>query len=352
MQLKKIINSTECLKENNTFLKLENLSVGYSKKTILADINLSADWGELIAIIGRNGIGKSTLMRTLARLQPELSGEILLAGKPLNIYTRNELAEKMSIVSTESPSVSHLTVRQLVAFGRFPYTNWIGKLTEKDISVINESMQLVGISHLADKNIYEISDGEKQRAMIARTLAQDTDLILLDEPTAFLDMPNKYEVIQLMHQLTRKKGKTIIFSTHDLNIAIHEADKFWLMINDQIFEGAPEDLIINKRLSGLFKGTGVQFDDHKGEFKIKKENHSRIYLNGEGKNIFWIRKALERIGYQVDISGSDFPDPDHAYISLEKNTGHWILKQNEQEMTFDSIYALSRFLSDHHHPVR
>ena len=326
------------------FLSLSNLSVGYRNRTILHHLNLSADECELVALIGRNGAGKSTLIRTIARLQPALSGGATIASKPLDQYTRTELAGLLSFVSTEPVNISHLTVRQLVSFGRFPHTNWIGKLTTEDIALVEEAMHLVGITSLGDCNLYEISDGERQRAMIARTLAQNTKLILLDEPTAFLDMSNKYEVIHLLHHLTRTKGKTILFSTHDLNIAMQKADKLWLMAGNSLYEGAPEDLVLNQQFARVFEGSKLHFDDSKGEFNIQRMDMQTITLAGDGKVCIWTQKALERLGFEVQkTDGKNLAD----IVVSDGNPTVWTLKLREQEINFSSIYELSRYLSLH-----
>jgi iron complex transport system ATP-binding protein len=323
-------------------VRLNNLSVGYRRRVVLGNLNLSAAECELVALIGRNGAGKSTLIRTIARLQPVISGEVVLAGKPLVEYSRNELAGLLSIVSTDPVGVSHLTVRQLVSFGRFPHTNWIGKLTAEDVALVEEAMQLVGITSLGDKNLHEISDGERQRAMIARTLAQDTGLILLDEPTAFLDMPNKYEVVHLLHRLTRTKRKTILFSTHDLNIAIQEADKLWLMIDGKLYEGAPEDMVLNQQFARVFEGTKLHFDDRKGEFNIRRMDIKQITLSGEGKTFFWTKKALERLGYSVRKEENKHL----ADVSVSEGIPTlWTLNLREKQLPFNSIYELSKYLS-------
>jgi len=309
---------------------------------VLGNLNLSATECELVALIGRNGAGKSTLLRTIARLQPATSGEVMLAGKPLGQYSRNELAGLLSMVSTEPVSVSHLTVRQLVSFGRFPHTNWIGKLTAKDIELVEEAMQLTGITSLGEKNLHEISDGERQRAMIARTLAQDTTLILLDEPTAFLDMPNKYEVVHLLHRLTRSKRKTILFATHDLNIAMQEADKLWLMIDGSLHEGAPEDLVLNHQFARVFGETKLHFDDRKGEFNIRRMDTQPITLAGKGKAFFWTKKALERLGYTIRKEENEH----HADVVVSEGTPFsWTCNLREGKFSFNSIYELSKYLS-------
>ena len=324
-------------------MNITGLSIGYTHRPVLSDLNLSASEGELVALVGRNGVGKSTLIRTIARLQPAISGNISIDGKPLSKYQGKDLAGLLSIVSTETVGISHLTVRQLVAYGRFPYTNWIGRMTEEDTVAVKDAMQLVGISHLADKNLYETSDGERQRAMIARSLAQDTAIILLDEPTAFLDMPTKYEVIRLLHRMTREKRKTIIFSTHDLNIAMHEADKLWLTVGDRLYEGAPEDLVLCGQFERVFEGTGLQFDDNKGEFSIRRVDTHPVRLTGNGKNHFWTREALERTGYTVDNRMTDNPDIISIIIS-ETLPVYWTLTSHGHNKRFDSIYDMIQYL--------
>ena len=319
-------------------VRIKNLSVGYRGRVVLGNLNLSADECELVALIGRNGAGKSTLMKTIARLQPVLSGEITIAGKSLKHYSRSELAELLSFVSTETVNVSHLTVQQLVSFGRFPYTNWIGKLTTKDVALVEEAMQLTGISAFGNKNLLEISDGERQRAMIARTLAQDTNLILLDEPTAFLDMPNKYEIVNLLQRLTRTKRKTILFSTHDLNIAMLEADKLWLMIDGELYEGSPEDLALNQQLTRMFEGTKLNFDDNKGEFNIKRNEMKQITVAGEGKTFFWTKKALERMGFEVQKNENE----KKSDIIITETS--WIFNRCDKPLKFNSIYELTKNL--------
>ena len=327
--------------EIQMFLSLSNLSVGYRNHVVLSNLNLSAAECELVALIGRNGAGKSTLMRTIARLQPAISGEVIIAGKLLGRYSRNELAGMLSIVSTDPAGASHLTVRQLVSFGRFPYTNWIGKLTAEDIVLVEEAMQLTGVTSLENKRLHEISDGERQRAMIARTMAQDTGLILLDEPTAFLDMPNKYEVVYLLHRLTRTKRKTILFSTHDLNIAMQAADKLWLMIDGDLYEGAPEDMVLNHQLARVFEGTKLHFDDRKGEFNIRRKDTQQITLAGEGKSFFWTKKALERLGFSVRKED----DEQQANVTISEGASVlWTVFLHGNRITFSSIYDLSKYL--------
>ena len=319
------------------FLTLSHLSVGYKGRTLFDNLNLSVAESELVALIGRNGVGKSTLMRTISRFQPMIAGDIIINHKSLKQYSRNELSNLVSIVSTESVGGAHLSVQQLVAFGRFPYTNWIGRLTEQDKESVHEAMSQVGILHLARKNLHEISDGERQRAMIARTLAQDTKIILLDEPTAFLDMPNKYEMIHLLFQLTRQRKKTIIFSTHDLDIAMQKADKLWLMVGQELREGAPEDLVLNGSIESIFNGTNLFFDD-KGIFRMQQASLVPVQLTGQGKAFLWTKKALERKGFFI----SNNADSQYKIVISESSPTDWTLYKDGIRNKFHSLYELSR----------
>jgi len=235
------INLTEILSLNS--LKIGYVS-GNNKKVLLPPLNACAKNGELIAVIGRNGIGKSTLLRTLAGLQPSLGGEIIFNGKNITGYSRIDLAQNVSYISTEIVRVSNMSVYDLVALGRFPHTNWLGKINKENHEAIMDALNKTSMSGFCDRFVSELSDGERQRAMIARILAQDTGLMIMDEPTAFLDIGSKFEILNLMHLLSQKYGKTIIFSTHDLHMAISQSDKIWLVLNNGLIGGAPEDLMI------------------------------------------------------------------------------------------------------------
>lgn len=283
-------------------ISLEDLTIGYSGKTnnkILSNLNLKASTGNLIALIGENGSGKSTLLKTILRLQNELSGKIKLFNQQLKSYSLNNLAKTISYVSTEIISVQNLSVFNLVALGRFPYTNWLGKLNKEDIEMIHNSLEQVGMQQYLNKNINEISDGERQRILIARTLAQDTPITILDEPTSFLDLPNKFEIINLLHQLTKENSKTIIFSTHDLSIALQEADLLWLIDDENIIEGAPEDLILEGQFSKIFENTKLNFNLDNGEFAIERKFKNSISLKGDGQEYYWTQKALKRYGFKI-----------------------------------------------------
>jgi iron complex transport system ATP-binding protein len=255
----------------NTILHTENLSIGYPKQTqpIASSIDMELKQGKLIALIGANGIGKSTLLRTLTGIQKPLSGNIRLLQKSLGSYSQAELAKQLSVVLTEKLPPSNLTVFELVALGRQPYTNWIGTLSAEDISKTNEMIALTQIGDFASKKHYEISDGQLQKVLIARALAQDTPLIILDEPTTHLDLLHKVSLFRLLRKLTRETGKCILFSTHDIDLAIELTDEMIVMTPEKTVQGAPSALIEQGIFDNLFKDEHLEFDIKKGKFVFK-----------------------------------------------------------------------------------
>jgi len=259
--------------ENKIILKTENLSIGYTNpkqvNCIVADIHLTLKKGKLIALIGANGIGKSTLLRTITGIQKPLLGDLFLNEKPLNQIEPLALAQQMSLVLTEKLPPSNLTVYELIALGRQPYTNWIGKLSETDKQKINEAIALTQVNDLLDKKHYEISDGQLQIVLIARALAQDTDLIILDEPTTHLDLMHKVSLFRLLKKLTQETQKCILFSTHDIDMAIQLSDEMIVMTPGKCIQNEPCELITQGAFSTLFEDEHIVFDGEKGKFVIK-----------------------------------------------------------------------------------
>lgn len=222
-----------------------------------------------MALIGINGVGKSTLLRSLSGIQEPLQGEIFIAGEPLGSITSGKFAELVSIVLTEQPISKNLSVFELIALGRQPYTNWIGTLTTNDLNHIKESMQLVDIENLQNKKCYELSDGQLQKALIARAIAQDTPLVILDEPTTHLDIYHQAKVFKLLKSLTLKTKKSILFATHEINLALQLCDRIILMQKNKVVSGTPNDLIEGDLLSQLFPSDLIIFDKISNSFKIK-----------------------------------------------------------------------------------
>lgn len=280
---------------------LRHLAIGYRgqhrTKTVATGIDTAIYSGELTCLLGTNGVGKSTLLRTLSAFQPPLEGEILVQDKPLRKFKDKELATVISVVLTEKCDIRNMTVRELVGMGRSPYTGFWGKLGSEDHRLVEEAIDLVGIRPLAERMLHTLSDGERQKAMIAKALAQHTPVIFLDEPTAFLDFPSKVDIMQLLHQLTRETGKTIFLSTHDLELALQIADKIWLMDrNKGIVTGTPEDLALDGSLGSFFASKGIAFDMETGLFRITNNYRCQVRLTGHGYKYSLVRKALQRNG--------------------------------------------------------
>lgn len=207
-------------------ITLEQLSVGYKGfPPVVSNINVEIKSGELTCLIGSNGIGKSTLLKTLTGFLPKLSGRLLLDGRDINMLSQRERAKYISIVLTYKSDVQNLSVTEMVGMGRMPYTGFWGKLNANDQTIVAEAIEMVGIKHLKNRMIQTLSDGERQKVMIAKALAQQTPVILLDEPTSFLDFPSKVEMLQLLHRLAKETNKVVFLSTHDLELALRIADR-------------------------------------------------------------------------------------------------------------------------------
>lgn len=257
----------------NNILTTSQLSIGYSSKketvTIGENLSLNLQAGKLIALIGANGIGKSTLLRTITGIQKPLKGTVLLNNSNIANYKPSELAQNLSMVLTEKLPPSNLTVFELVALGRQPYTNWIGSLSDDDIQIVQEAMAQTQIEHLSQKKHYEISDGQLQKVLIARALAQDTPLIVLDEPTTHLDLLHKVSLLKLLKKLTHETGKCILFSTHDIDMAIQLSDEMIIMTPEIVVQDEPCNLISRGIFDIIFKDENLFFDREKGKFTFK-----------------------------------------------------------------------------------
>jgi iron complex transport system ATP-binding protein len=292
------------MKNKQRTIEIKDLSIGYTSKKntkVVADgINTTIFSGELTCLLGANGIGKSTLLRTLTVFLPKLSGNIYIQGKNIEQYPEKELATLVSVVLTEKFDIKNMTARELIGLGRSPYTGFWGTLGKEDNRSIDHAISLVKIENLSRRMVHTLSDGERQKVMIAKALAQETPIILLDEPTAFLDFPSKVEIMQLLHQLSRKTDKTIFLSTHDLELALQIADKIWLMDKENgIRTGTPEDLSLNGSLSNFFARKGILFDQDTGLFRVENDFDREIQLIGHGSRYTMIRKALSRNGIKT-----------------------------------------------------
>lgn len=284
------------MERGQTILKAADLIIGYKEKEVLSGLDLHLKSGELTCLLGPNGAGKSTLIRTLTGIQKPLDGEVYLNGRLIQDFSQREIAHQLSLVLTDRAATGNLTAYALVSLGRFPYTSWMGKLNDTDKQLIQWAMEVTGTLQFANRHIGELSDGEKQKVMIARALVQDTDIIILDEPTAHLDSPNRIEIFHLLRELTLNTAKTILISTHEIDMAIEHSDNMWLVMPDMnITTGLPEDLILNASLETAFGSKQLSFDYLRGRFTRNREHTApTINITGNPAHIKWTQNALNR----------------------------------------------------------
>lgn len=237
----------------NEVLKTQNLSIGYNGKPLMSDINVALNQGDIVALAGPNGAGKTTLFKTLTANIKPISGEVILMGKPLSEYNATERASLFSLVLTDKPDDMFLKVFDIVAAGRYPHLGLLAKLKDNDEMMLMQSLDIVGITALAERNFISLSDGEKQKVMIAKALAQDTPIIFMDEPAAFLDYPSKIELMHLMKRLSREQNKTILFSSHDLELLLRYSDQMWVVAPEKPLKvDTPKNLIDNGIIDEYF----------------------------------------------------------------------------------------------------
>lgn len=267
------------------------------------DLNLRLYTGEVTCLLGLNGAGKSTLLRTLCGFQQPLAGSIYLQGKPLETFSQADFSLTVGVVLTEKTNAGGITAYELVSLGRHPYTGFFGRLHENDHRVIQASLEAVGIAHKANNRVAELSDGEKQKVMIAKTLAQECPIILLDEPTAFLDVTSRIETMVLLRKLAVEQGKAILLSTHDMDMAIQMGDCFWLLDKQKpVASGIPEDLILDGTFGSFFEKEGILFDKTTGKLNTAIPT-KRIGIEGDFILSYWMGNALIRNGYRPSAVG-------------------------------------------------
>lgn len=330
-------------------LSLQNLEIGYingkpARKVVSSHLNLDLYQEEFVCLVGPNGAGKSTLLKTLTGLLPLLGGDILLGGKSLVQYSRKELANEISVVLTSPIDVGAMTVDELVAMGRFPFTGLFDRMTEKDRGVVRQSLEMVGLEGFEERMVHKLSDGERQKVMIARALAQEPRVLVLDEPTAYLDLPGRVSVMNLLHELTRHHGKTVLTSTHDLDLAMRSADRLWLMSpGGEIIDGAPEDLVLSGDFQRVFARDRIRFDMMNGHFSVVGSNEGKVCLNGEGQERVWTERALQRVGYSVNPENETC---DGLRVAVKPGTSGfvWTVVNGEISIEFSDIESLVKHL--------
>lgn len=323
-------------------LSSTSLSIGYHQP-LASGLNLQLRPAEMVCLIGPNGAGKSTLLRTLAGMQPPLSGTVKLGEADLHSLPALELAKQLAIVLTGRVEAGNLSAYALVTLGRHPYTDWRGNLTPCDEEAVQRAMHLTGSDVLASRPIHELSDGERQRVMIARALAQEPNILLLDEPTAFLDLPRRVELLQLLKRLSRDTQCAILLSTHDLDLALRIADRLWLLSSHgELHIGLPEELALNGSLARIFHSEGIEFDHASGAFKVHQPTCGPISLHGDkdGVATAWTWRALERIGYEVHNNGERHP----VHVDV-LDSGHWHLATPKGQSEHTTLESLIETLS-------
>lgn len=315
-------------------LHTEHLTIGYRDrkevKTLISDINVTLNSEELVCLLGQNGVGKSSMIRTLLNLQPALSGNVFLLDRDLKHYNGLDIAKHVSLVLTDPIQTGNLTVRELVALGRSPYTSWTGQMSSKDWEKVQWAIDRTRINYIEKKRLYELSDGQLQKALIARAIAQEGQLIILDEPTAHLDMNNRVEIMRLLKELTTTTGKAILVATHELQLTLQLADQLWLTnFNQPLIAGAPEDLALSGKLEETYYHEGFEFDIKTGRAEIPAEGQKPVKVQGEGDWYFWTANALRRNGYYIH--------PNSEITVSQTKENHWAVKKSSAIETHTSI---------------
>ncbi|MEM7417499.1 MAG: ABC transporter ATP-binding protein [Gemmatimonadota bacterium] len=333
-------------------LSIESLSIGYrnrGRETLVSSgIDLELREGELVCLLGPNGAGKSTLMRTVAGMQDPLAGRVLVDGENIHDMPARERAKRLSVVLTERVEAGLLTAYALVGLGRYPHTNWSGKLSERDHQIIVDSIERVGAEDLAHRYVTDLSDGERQRVMMARALAQEPRMMILDEITAFLDLPRRVDVMRLLRRLARETGRAILISTHDLELALRAADRVWLLPKGGSLQaGAPEDLVLSGAFEAAFHSEGVDFDPTRGAFQVHRHFVGEVELVGDGLLRYWTERTLEREGVHVWTGEGASPDVSVS-VPLD-TTGQWAVSGRGESTRFGLLYDLAQDIRTRFH---
>lgn len=311
-------------------LETSSLTVGYkdNKKNVIVQkyLNLFVRAGEMVCLIGPNGCGKSTLLKTLSGLLVPLGGKPVINGTDIRKISNKERSLLISLVLTDKVEIENATVRSVIAMGRQPHSNWWGSISDDDRQRVKEAIGLVHLEDKADNLLSELSDGERQRVMIAKAFVQDTPIIMLDEPTAHLDLPNRVEIMLLLHKLAHSTGKAILLSTHELDMALQAADRIWLMTPKKGVEvGVPEDLVLGGSFNNAFLSDNYVFNPANGNFSMNYKLTKEIEVSGDKMMMYWTLRALARAGYsaveqadrKIRIEDKSWEMDGESFLSIE-----------------------------------
>jgi iron complex transport system ATP-binding protein len=328
------------MKNQKVILEAKDLSIGYALKNevnvLAASINFSLPKGEMVSILGPNGVGKSTLIKTILGQIPALSGTITLENKPLHQFKNSELSQKIAVVLTDKIRLSTLTVKELIELGRVPHTNWLGKLSKEDIEQVDYALASTQTTYIQDQPLNQISDGQLQKTMIARALAQNGDLLILDEPAAHLDLISRFEIMQLLQKIAKEKNKAVLVVTHDLENAIETSDKIWLMqCGHDLISGTPEDLVLNGKINLLFGSHTMKLDVHTGKTQTEKPSLP-MAIKGPEHCVKWVKQALQKNPHLISLGNIQEIITEDAPFKI-----HVITKRDMQ--TFESIEEMLGF---------
>lgn len=328
-------------------LACDKLDVGYSHQgkteTILSDLNLEIHGGEFICLLGPNGTGKSTLIRTLSGVQQAIGGEINLDGLPFNSISPRERARLISIVFTDNAPVGMMDSFSFASLGRHPYSGWLGILDQHDLERVSWALDVVGATELQGRQVAELSDGERQKVSIARALAQEANIMLLDEPTAYLDLPRKVGLMRMLRNLSHRENIGMLLSTHDLDLALRHADRLWLITQTgELIQGLPEELALNGELERAFGSENLDWDPSSGSFHVHKDPFRQFTMDGEGPTAFWTQRAFERYGYGLTQDESCAS----LLVSIQDNGKNpvWIVRAGDDVHEFKTIPSLINWI--------
>lgn len=329
-------------------LRTKDLAVGYrsrrTRREVLDGLNLSVRTGELVCLLGPNGVGKSTLLRTLAKMQPALAGTVELGGVDVRTLSQMALAKRLGVVLTDPLAIGALPAQRVVELGRYPHSGWFGGVRPRDAAVVQWAIDAVCARHLAARDFSQLSDGERQRIMIARALAQEPLVLFLDEPTAFLDVPSRVELMGLLRHLARDEGLAIVLSSHDLELSLRTADTVWLVMPDgRVSSGAPEDVVLAGDIATAFESASIHFRPEERTFRLSSGSRGRAAVHGDGLNAALAKAVLEREGYVLDSDHSSTAIPLAVFVDAARPGWRACAADRHAEgATFADLAALAR----------